>query len=286
MAEPASLESAADDRRLQCDDEGGSKAGNLKPYLTSIRVYPIKSLDPLVLPEATVADEAGIAGDREFALFDAHGTVLHAKRLGKRIMSIRARYQRDGRSVELRVGDSCERFDLEDDREAVEAWFSLQLQCPVSLRRNGRTGFVDDSDALGPTLVGSASLASVADWFDLETEELRRRLRTNLEIAGLEPFEEDSLFGPPGQPRRFRIGAVELMGTNPCSRCIVPSIDSLGGSAPDKGFAARFAARREQERWQGSELDRYGHYYRLAINTRLAPGQGGKTLRVGDELSS
>ena len=60
----------------------------------------------------------------------------------------------------------------------------------------GPHGFVDDRDASGPTLVGSASLASVADWFNLETEETRRRLRTNLEIAGLEPFEEDSLFGP------------------------------------------------------------------------------------------
>ena len=258
----------------------------MKPYLASIRVYPIKSLDPLVLQEARVTDEAGIAGDRQFALFDAQGAVLHAKRLGKLIMSIRARYQRGGSSVELRAGESCELFDLEADRESLEAWFSRQLQRPVSLRRSARTGFVDDRDASGPTLVGSASLASVADWFELETEEIRRRLRTNLEIAGLEPFEEDSLFGPPGQPRRFRIGTVELMGTNPCSRCIVPSIDSQGGSAPDKGFATRFAARREQQRWQGSELDRYGHYYRLAINTRLSPGQGGKTLRVGDELSS
>ena len=258
----------------------------MKPYLASIRVYPIKSLDPLVLQEATIAEKAGITGDREFALFDAQGAVLHAKRLGQRIMSIRARYPRGGRSVELRAGDSCELFDLEADREDLEAWFSRQLRRPVTLRRNGLTGFVDDRDASGPTLVGSASLASVADWFSLETEETRRRLRTNLEIAGLEPFEEDSLFGPPGQPRRFRIGAVELMGSNPCSRCIVPSIDSQGGSPPDEGFARRFAARREQDRWQGSELDRYGHYYRLAINTRLPPGQGGKTLRVGDELSS
>ena len=62
----------------------------MKPYLASIRVYPIKSLDPLVLQEATIADKAGITGDREFALFDAQGAVLHAKRLGQRIMSIRA----------------------------------------------------------------------------------------------------------------------------------------------------------------------------------------------------
>ena len=258
----------------------------MRPYLASIRVYPIKSFDPLVLRQATVTDEAGIAGDREFALFDEQGTVLHAKRLGKRIMSIRARYQRQGRSVELRAGGDCQLFDLENDREALEAWIGCQLERPVSLRRNRRTGFVDDLEASGPTMVGSASLASVGEWFGLETEEIRRRLRTNLEIAGLEPFEEDSLFGPPGQPRRFRIGNVELIGTNPCSRCIVPSINSAGGSGPDKGFAAKFAARREQERWRDSALDRYGHYYRLAVNTRLALGQGGQTLCVGDELST
>ncbi len=256
----------------------------MKPYLTRIRIFPIKSLDPCEVDRVQVVEEGGLVGDREYALFDADGGLLNAKRLSRALVSIRASYTGNGAHVELRSGAACETFCLAEDQRRIEAWFGKQLGRPVSLRRDSRRGFPDDEEASGPTVISSASLNSVSRWFGLDTEECRRRFRANLEIAGLDPFEEDTLFGPRGRPRRFRIGDVELLGTNPCARCAVPSLDSHTGSLPDPAFARRFSTWREQSRWQDSEIAGYGHYYRLAVNTRVAPLQEARMLSVGDAL--
>jgi uncharacterized protein YcbX len=127
----------------------------------------------------------------------------------------------------------------------------------------------------------------VAAWFPgLDASEVRRRFRANLEIEGTEglatpPFWEDRLCGPAGQPIRFRIGDVVLEGTNPCPRCIVPTRDSTTGDAWPR-FAKAFAEQREAALPPWAERSRFDHFYRLAVNTRLA-GAGG-TIRVGDAV--
>ena len=257
----------------------------MRAHLARIRVFPIKSLDPLELGEARIDSGVTLATDREFALFDSEGGELRTKRLGTAMQAIRARYSEGGYCVELGNGARNARFDLRAERKGVEAWFEEALGRRVTLKSDPSAGFPDDRIASGPTVVGSASIRSVAGWFSLSPEEVRRRFRANLEIAGLEPFEEDLLFGPPGEPRRFRIGEVELLGTNPCARCTVPTLDSFGREPAGRLTPKRFAALRELHRHPESSFDGYGHYFRLAVNTRLAPGQAGKVLRVGDSLS-
>lgn len=257
----------------------------MTPRLARIRVFPIKSLDPLELDQAEISRAGHLAGDRDYALFDSGGRVLNAKRLGASIVSIRAEYSNGGRAVNLRTSANCAEFDLYRDRAAVEAWFARSLGQTVSLRMDERGGFPDDELASGPTVLGSASINTVAGWFGMPAEEVRRRFRANLEIEGLDPFEEDLLFGPPGIPRRFRIGDVEFLGTNPCMRCVVPTMDSVHGGASGPLTPKRFAALRERCRSSDSEIARYRGYYRLAVNTRLSPGQEGKLVRVGDELA-
>lgn len=256
----------------------------MKPYLARILLYPIKSLGPLSLECVQVLEGAGLARDREFALFDASGRVLNTKRLGSELLSIRARYSDRGRRVELQSGTGNLACDIAGSLEALGEFFCRALGEHVAVGRDTRVGFFDDLEATGPTVLGSASVDSVATWFGLAPEEVRRRFRANLEIAGLEPFEEDLLFGRPGEPRRFRIGEVEFLGTNPCSRCIVPSLDSAGRPGNEDLTPVRFARLRERYRRKESELGEYGHYYRLSVNTLLAPNQGGKTLSLGDEL--
>lgn len=256
----------------------------VRPHLARIQIYPIKSLDPLDLEEAEVVDGAGLRGDREFAFFDAGDKVLNAKRARERLLSVRAIYDEEGKRVELRTTEGSGRFDLARDRKPAETLLGEWLGRPLELRRDGVLGFPDDPEASGPTVAGTGSVELVARWFGWEADEVRRRFRTNLEISGFRPFEEDLLFGPPGEPRRFRVGDVKLLGTNPCARCVVPSLDSRGGASKDTQFAREFAALRERHAPEGSAMHRYGHYYRFAVNTRLAPEQGGKSLRVGDEL--
>ena len=256
----------------------------MTPHLARIRIFPIKSLDPLELDEVRISSAGHLSGDRDYALFDSTGRVLNAKRLGSSIISIRADYSERGRVVRLGSGSSRAELDLDQGRSEIEAWFARSLGQAVSMRRNLHGGFPDDELASGPTVLGSASIQTVAGWFGMPVEEVRRRFRANLEIAGLDSFEEDLLFGPPGNPRRFRIGDVEFLGTNPCKRCAVPTLDSVDGSVTGPLNARRFSTLRERNRLTESEIGRYGSYYRLAVNTRLCRGQAGKILCVGDRL--
>ena len=228
--------------------------------------------------------EEWFAGDRDYALADSRGRLLNAKRLGGAIVSVRATYSKRGLYVDLQAGREHATFALRDDRSLIEEWFSRALGRAVCMRRDKVGGYPDDEQASGPTVLGLGSVDAVAGWFDLPREEIRRRFRANLEIADLDPFEEDLLFGPPGRPRRFRIGDVEFLGTNPCARCAVPTLDSFDGHAGGALTAKRFAQLRERNRRQDSEIALYKGYYRLAVNTLLPSDQDGKTLRLGDPL--
>ncbi len=94
----------------------------------------------------------------------------------------------------------------------------------------------------GPMVVSTATLRTVSDWFpEIDLEEVRRRFRTPLEIAGVGAFWEDRLFSvPESDAVRFTIGDVNFAGTNPCPRCAVTARDSLSG-VDLTGFPKRFS---------------------------------------------
>jgi len=133
-------------------------------------------------------------------------------------------------------------------------------------------------------VVSTATLRTVADWFPgIDLEETRRRFRTSLEIGGACAFWEDRLFSVhESDTVRFTIGDVSIEGTNPCPRCAVPARDSLSG-VDLIGFQKRFSdLRRAHYPSWACEPDRIKHFYHLGINTRVAPTEYGKLLRVGD----
>jgi len=146
-------------------------------------------------------------------------------------------------------------------------------------------GYPDDSEASGPTIISTASLARVSDWFGLHIDETRLRFRATLEIDGVPAFWEDQLF--PAEPTgmlRFRIGEVNFEGSNPCARCPVPTRDAHSG-VDDIGFSKRFVELRREQLPEWSAAERFDHYYRLATNTRVPSTDAGKWLRVGDALT-
>lgn len=262
----------------------GQSGSTVGPRLASIRIYPIKSLDPLELDSVGFAAGKSLAGDREYALFDPSGPVLNTKRLGLALLKIRADYSEGGREVRLASDGLHESFRLPDDLRSMARWLAGRLARPVSVRRDPSGGYPDDTLAHGPTIVGTASLAAVARHFDLSLEEVRRRFRANLEVEGLEPFGEDLLYGPPDSPRRFRLGTVDLLGTNPCRRCSVPTRDSYGRSGRGSLQPGSFAEFRAGVAHPSSLFARYPGGFRFAVNTCLAPDQQGRRLRVGDRL--
>ena len=81
---------------------------------------------------------------------------------------------------------------------------------------------------------------------------------------------------------RFRIGATELWGTNPCQRCVVPSRNPCSGEVT-REFAKVFSRCRQQSLPEWAPAERFEHFYRLAVNTRPAESRE-CVLRVGDDV--
>jgi uncharacterized protein YcbX len=258
----------------------------MTPRLARVLIYPIKSLDAVAVEQAEVLPGGALRHDRRYALVDADGHFINGKRTPL-VHRLRASFDLDRGFVELRGDSHGGVFHLDGDRTALEAALSRCLEQGVRIIENAAAGFPDDLESPGPTVVSTATLRTVAGWFaGLDEHEARRRFRANLEIDAvgddpLPPFWEDRLCGPAGQEVRFRIGEVVFAGTNPCQRCIVPTCDAATGDAWPR-FAKTFAQHREAALPAWAERSRFDHFYRLAVNTRLA-GAGG-TIRVGDAI--
>lgn len=240
------------------------------PELGRIVIYPLKSFDPLELDAAQVLSNGALRYDRQFALIDATGRVLNAKRTA-RVHTVSARLDPVRRvlTVRERRGDVSQTWDVDRDRPAIEAWFSEVFEIGLTLHESNDGGFPDDTDAAGPTVVSAATLETVVGWFPgLTLEQVRLRFRVNLEITGVEPFWEDRLYGANADETvPFRIGQVTLHGTNPCQRCAVPTRDPETGAVWPE-FAREFSTRRSLELPPWAARSRFNHFYRLTVNTR------------------
>jgi len=255
------------------------------PYLSGIYIYPVKSLQPVSVPEVAVLRSGALAGDRGFAMFDAEGKFVNGKR-NALVHKLRSSY--DPITNILSLGradsDSLSHFHIDRQRDELHAWLSEFFSMPVTLQKNGDVGFPDDLDCPGPTIISTSTLSEVASWFPpLDTTQLRLRIRANLEIGGVEPFWEERLYTTKGSWIRFYIGDVLFHGNNPCQRCAVPPRDPMTGEGYPE-FSQIFRKKREETLPNWAEKSRFNHFYRLAINTIVPPSDGGQILRVGDEI--
>ena len=300
-----------------------SHTAAVAPRLAGIRLHPIKSLDPVSVTQARIGAGGGLERDRAWALYSVDGRWVNGKRTAAMHL-IRASYAVDVSSVMLSVpGDRrnipARTFAFPGAAEDAAEWFSVYFEQQIIVRY-APEGFPDDSIANGPTIVSTASLQRVADWFPpLDVEQIRQRFRTTLEIdagadsvveprfpglsggegsvsqsgnaseaarsnGSLPPFWEDRLFGANERSVvRFRIGEVQFEGSNPCARCPVPSRDPHT-AAESIGFQKRFSELRQSQLPPWAPVERFDHFYRLATNTRVASTETGKLLRVGDPL--
>lgn len=257
------------------------------PNLSKILIYPIKSLDAIEVPETMLLPGGALAHDREFAIFDQQGRFVNGKRTAK-VHALRSTYDLPARTVTLRIQDSdrpTATFHLDDDRDDLATWLSEYFGYIVTLQQNLHMGFPDDTDASGPTVVSVATLEQVASWFpDLSVEDIRYRFRANLEIAKAPTFWEDQLLGEFNQPVPFQIGAVELLGNNPCQRCVVPTRDHLTGDRYPN-FQKNFTAQRQATLPDRVVPSRFNHFYKLTLNTKVPASETGKVMCIGDMIS-
>src|SRR5271166_4645665 len=99
------------------------------PLLADIRLYPIKSLDPISVPEARISPSGGLELDRAWALYSVDGRWVNGKRTPA-IHLIRAAFSPDLRSVSLSVpGDRrsipARTFPFPDGHDDAAEWFSV-----------------------------------------------------------------------------------------------------------------------------------------------------------------
>lgn len=253
------------------------------PHLARIDLYPFKSLDGITVQSANILASGALEHDREYACFDRQGKVVNGKRYAQ-IHQLRSQVSNNYQTLTLQAPHTDpQTFHIDQERNALEAWLSDFFQLDIQIHQNSAAGFPDDTDSPGPTLISTATLETVAAWYDdLTVTELRRRLRTNLEIGGVPAFWEDQLFTDADHLVQFQIGSVILKGVNPCQRCIVPTRDSQSGVATPK-FQKTFLQNRKQALPEWVNPARFNHFYRLAVNTRIPQGQD-SVLTQGDQV--
>lgn len=264
--------------------------------LERIRTYPIKGLDGIDLETTTVLDGGTLAHDREFACFGPEGDVVNGKRTD-RVHDIAVEYDpetmaltaaTDGENGDASKDDGTAtgaRFDLSSEagRERAAGWFGDVFDLEVTLERDDTVGYVDRRE-MGPSVISTATLETVADWFDdLTVDGVRRRMRANLEISGVEPFWEDRFVGD-GAPA-FVVGDVRLEGVTPCGRCVVPQRDpDTGESVPE--FREQFVEKRRETFPEWADEAAFDHYYTLMLIADVVEADRGKTLAVGDTVEA
>ena len=254
--------------------------------LAQIQIFPIKSLDGVCVGEVRITAGGALEHDRTWAIFDAAGRVVNGKRTA-RVHDLRCDFDAEIKTVRFWPNGESSRtqFPL-DDPAPVAKWLGDFFDFAVEVRRDPASGFPDDHTAFGPTIVSTASLREIQNWFpELTLESVRRRFRANLELAGDAPFCEDRLFGAPDELKPFQIGAVKFLGHNPCQRCVVPTRDPDSGQAAVE-FQKKFMERRKQSLPPWANAQRFNHFYRFAVNTSVPPGEAGKILRAGDAVEA
>jgi uncharacterized protein YcbX len=187
----------------------------------------------------------------------------------------------DAYAVKTPDGETCE-FDLARERERSEAWFGDFFDMDLTLERDVRRGFVDRRE-MGPSVVSTATLETIASWFeDISVEGARRRLRANVEVSGVPAFWEDRFVGD-GAPT-FEVGDVRFEGVTPCGRCVVPGRDpDTGAVTPD--FRARFVEKRRETFPEWADADAFEHFFTAMLFADVPDSDRGRRLRVGDSVT-
>jgi len=255
------------------------------PFLSRITIYPVKSLEGCAVDEVGVLSGGALDYDRRFAIRDESGRWVNGKRTAD-VHRLRSAFDIASRTLELSDRDGSDSIAFQIDREivALDTWLSRYFGIAVHLIENREAGFPDDMLSPGPTAISAATYKQVAAWFPpIDFDESRRRFRANLEIADAPPFWEDRLIAEVGSVVEFQIGQATFEGVNSSARCVVPSRETASGEIYPH-FAKAFAQKRRETLPTWAPASQFDHYYRLAVNTRVAPATTPCILRVGDAV--
>lgn len=225
------------------------------PHVSSIHVYPVKSLRGYSVPMAEM-DVLGLMGDRRFLIIDEHGGMLTQRtwpRMALISTALTASHlllSADGLgdiSVPRAADSSAAQITVsvwrstglltEDCGDAASQWLSAALQTPCRLVRIGAgfhrpvlkqaaiagdvTSFVDGSPIL---IISEASLADLNDRIQENGGDPvpMDRFRPNVVVSGCTAFAEDAW-------PSVQMGGVSLRAAGKSDRCIMTTTDQRTG---------------------------------------------------------
>lgn len=255
------------------------------PRIHKITLYPIKSLDGVIVEECRLSRSGTLLMDRAFTLRNREGRTVNAKKYPA-IQKLRTTYNLSDMTATFLLHGETYSFHLLQDVPEMEDFFSDYFEEKVSLDKDTDNGFPDDDENNGPTIVSTRTLEELQQWFpELSMYNLRLRFRANIELGDCpEPFWEDRLFAHPGVNRRFRLGDVEIIGKQACARCTVPARDPLSGEN-EPFFMKKFIKLRKKHFPSFANEAQFDHFYRLCVNTIIPASEVNKSLKTGDKIS-
>lgn len=256
----------------------------VNPKVSRITIYPVKSLDGISLDRAVVG-KGCLLHDREYAILDSNTRFINGKS-NTLVHSLRSKIDFENETVSFRheSGIIWKTFHLQNEKPAINDYLSGFFNEPATFSQNKEGRFMDIPDIAGLTVVSTASLESVAGWFDdMDMEEVRKRFRATIEISAVPAFWEDKLFIEEGTAIEFKIGNTTILGISPRARCVVPARHPQMGETIH-AFPKIFARGRADTIPHWSTLEDYGHSYYLTVNCYIPPSEYGKWIECGDEI--
>lgn len=253
-------------------------------HIDRLTVYPVKGLDAQDREAARIRPGGTLEHDREFALLNGDGEVCNGKQIDD-THTVSTTFLTNDETLEATGPDGeTARFDLANSagRERAGTWFSDAFGMDLRLDRDTEVGHVD-RQSMGPSVISTATLETVASWFDgMTVESARRRLRANIEVGGVPAFWEDRFVG--ADAPAFRAGDVRIEGVTPCGRCVVPSRDPETGE-PTPAFREQFVRRRRETFPEWADRDAFDHFYTMMLIARVPEADRGKRIEAGDDVT-
>jgi uncharacterized protein YcbX len=258
---------------------------DIKPAVSQITIYPVKSLDGISLQKAQVSKGGCLLHDREYGIVGSNGKFVNGKS-NPMVHLLRSEVDLENKIIFFRheLETNWNRFHLQDEKVAIDEFLSSFFSMPVTLQQDTEGKFLDIPVKSGITVLSTASLQTVGGWFNnMQLEETRKRFRATIEINGVPAFWEDRLFHGEKTVVEFKIGEAILYGMSPRARCIVPTRHPQT-AAPIHAFQRSFAVQRAANLPSWSTLHDYHHSYYLSVDCYIPPAEFGKWISVGDEI--
>jgi uncharacterized protein YcbX len=254
----------------------------MNPCLSKIRIYPIKSLDPVELLSVKIGMHC-LLGDRKFAMLNQFGSFINGKATGL-VNQLQTSFDEQLEYVTFNKRGSDEKtiFKLNTEPDKIESFLSLFFNNKVSLIKNEEGRLMDIPEESSVTVVAYESMKYLSDALGDSIDTLRLRFRSNIEISNVPAYWEEHLANYDSENGvSFQIGDVKMIGRSLRARCNVPPRNPLTGET-DKTFVKRMIASRQENIPSWSQISKMDSLYHFSVDTFIPVSEAGKEIKIGD----